>query len=229
MRMNRLIQPSMSPNIETLLQRSAEFELALHAEFPELELRLADSSPKLELVATAVIVSLEHGSVLRKAIEVGASNTGAALLRLQNEAVLKAAWLLFTATPPQVEKLAVPLESGAEQAAKGLPGYLDMLAAVQKSGPAGLTQPLMEFNQYSRHALNSFVHTGIHPLSRTKEGFPLPLAEKILKFANAHSHLAYRILAVLTGEQQRMNQVTKLYLAFADCLPMTTANETNPP
>lgn len=228
MRMNLLILPSMSPNIETLLQRSAEFELALLAEFPELELRLADSSPKLELVATAVMVSLEHGSVLRKAFEVGASNTGAALLRLQNEAVLKAAWLLFAATPPQVEKLAVPLESGAEQAAKGLPGYLDMLAAVQKYGPAGLTQPLMEFNQYSRHALNSFVHTGIHPLSRTKEGFLLPLAEKILKFANALSHLAYRILAVLTGEQQRMNQVTKLYIAFADCLPMTTANERNP-
>ena len=99
MRMNLLIQPSMSPNIETLLQRSAEFELALHAEFPELELRLADSSPKLELVATAAMVSLEHGSVLRKAFEVGASNTGAALLRLQNEAVLKAAWLLFAATP----------------------------------------------------------------------------------------------------------------------------------
>jgi len=228
MRMNLLILPSMSPNTETLLQRSAEFELALLAEFPELELRLADSGPKLELVATAAMVSLEHGSVLRKAFEIGAPNTGAALLRLQYEALLKAAWLLFAATPDQVDKLAQPLESEAEQAAKRLPGYLDMLAAVQKTGPAGLTQPLTEFNQHSRHALNSFVHTGIHPLSRTMEGFPLPLAEKILKFANALSHLAYRVLAVLTGEQQRMNQVTKLYLAFVDCLPMNTANETKP-
>jgi hypothetical protein len=215
----------MPTTIETFLRRSNELELALQAEFPEAELLLADPTPKCELVAVAAMLALEHGLVLRTAFEVGAPNSGAALLRLQYEALLRAVWLLFAATPKQVDKLTRTLDLAAEQAAKGLPGYLEMLTAVQKNGPVGLTRPLVEFNQSSRHALNSFVHTGIHSLSRGKDGFPAEVAEKILRFSNGLAHLAYRLLASLTGQQLRMDQVTALYLAFADCLPMSRGHE----
>ncbi len=212
----------MPTPIETLLIRSSEFELALQAEFPDAELSIPGATPQRELVAVAAMLALEHGLALRTAFQVGAPNAGAALLRLQYEALLRAAWLLFAATPAHVDKLTRTLDLEAEQAAKHLPGYIDMLTAVQKTGPAGLTQPLAEFNLYSRHALNSFVHTGIHPLTRFKHGFPVDVADKLLRFSNALGHLAYRLLASLTGQQLQMDRVSRLYRAFVDCLPMVS-------
>jgi hypothetical protein len=55
-------------------------------------------------------------------------NSAAAVLRMQYEGLLRAAWLLFAANPAYVEKLAMPLSLAAEKGAKNLPGNLDMLA-----------------------------------------------------------------------------------------------------
>lgn len=159
-------------DIDTLLERSAAFELAIQACFPEPGFVLAIDSPQHQLVATACVLCTEHASVLRAAFAIGLPNSGSAVLRLQYEALLRAAWLMYAATPAQVEKLSATLDFEAEQAAKKLPGYLDMMNAVTRTAPAGLSAPLAEFNQYSRHALNSFVHSGIHPLYRARTGCP---------------------------------------------------------
>lgn len=146
-------------------------------------------------------------------------NSAAAVLRLQYEAVLRAAWLLFAAGPVQVEKLTRSLDLEAEQAAKNVPGYLDMLAAIEKAAPGGLAEPMTEFNRYSRHALNSFVHAGLHPLTRVRTGFPLQQAETVLRFSAGMMHFGYRLLATLTGSQELMDRVTRTSVAFKDCLP----------
>lgn len=209
----------LNPTLVQLLQRSTEFEAALLAEFPEGVPMLAIQEPRHEVAAAAAVIAVEHACALRAAVQVGAMNSAAALLRLQYEAVLRAAWLLFAAGPGQVDKLASALDLETEQKAKNLPGYLDMLAAVEKSAPSVLAVPLVEFNRYSRHALNSFVHAGIHPLTRARTGFPQELAETVLRFSAGMLHFAYRLLAALTGSQERMNRVTRAYSAFADCLP----------
>lgn len=206
--------------INLLLERSEAFEEANLAHFTEAGFVLAVANQKHELVATACTLCIEHASVLRAAFAVAAPNSGAAVLRLQYEALLRAAWLLYAATPAHVDKLARALDLEAEQAAKNLPGYLDMLEAVVKRAPEGLAAPIAEFNQYSRHALNSFVHSGIHPLRRAREGFPLEMASTIVRFSNGLMHFAYRILASLSGSQRRMDRVTRLYEEFNDCLPM---------
>ncbi len=149
-----------------------------------------------------------------------APNSAAAVLRLQYEALLRATWLLFSASPTQVEKLSRVLDLQSEQAAKNLPGYLDMLEAVVKKAPLGLSAPLVEFNQYSRHALNSFIHGGIHPLHRTRNGFPAEMAGTLVRFSNGLAHFAYRMLASLSGSQRRMDRVTHLYENFKGCVPM---------
>lgn len=110
----------------------------------------------------------------------------------------------------------------AEQAAKKLPGCMDMLAAVVKKAPQGLSAPIAEFNQYARHALNSFVHSGIHPLQHAQEGFPLEMAVTIVRFSNGLMHFAYRMLASLSGSQQRMDRAAHLYGEFTDCVQMAT-------
>lgn len=220
----------LNPSLIRLLERSSEFEAALLAEFPEGGLVLTNQEPRHEVAAAAALIAIEHAGALRAAAQGGAMNSAAGLLRLQYEAVLRAAWLLFAASPGQVEKLTRHLDLETEQTAKNVPGYLDMLSAVEKAAPVGLAAPLVEFNQYSRHALNSFIHAGIHPLARARSGFPVALAEAVLKFSAGMMHFAYRLLAALTGSQERMNRVTRAYIAFQDCLPMApSADKTNAP
>lgn len=208
--------------MEALIDSSGMFEKAILSCFPEAGVVLAVSSPQFELVAAACTLCTEHASVLRSAFALSAPNSGSAVLRLQYESLLRGAWLLFAATPEQVEKLTTTLDLDAEQAAKKLPGYLDMLDAVVKKAPEGLAAPLVEFNQYSRHALNSFVHSGIHPLHRARHGYPMEMALTVVRFSNALMHFAYRMLANLSGSQRRMDRVTRVYADFQDCVPMAT-------
>lgn len=49
---------------------------------------------------------------------------------------------MFAATAMQVEKLASALDVEAEQGAKNLPGYSEVLNAVVRAAPEGLTAPL---------------------------------------------------------------------------------------
>ena len=209
-----------SQDLAALLKRSEEFDAAIQACFPEGGLVLAQSTERTELVAIACQLSIEHALTLRLAFAALAPNSGTAVLRLQYEALLRAAWLLFSASPTQVEKLSRVLDLQSEQAAKNLPGYLDMLEAVVKKAPLGLSAPLVEFNQYSRHALNSFIHGGIHPLHRARNGFPAEMAATLVRFSNGLAHFAYRMLASLSGSQRRMDRVTHTYASFKDCVPM---------
>lgn len=149
-----------------------------------------------------------------------APSSGSGVLRLQYEALLRASWLYFVATPAQIDKLGRNLTPEAEIAAKNLPSAGEMLAKVLEVAPVGLTAHLAEFNQYSRHALNSYVHSGIHPLRRVRDGFPDEMALTLIRFSNGLVHMAYRTLAMLMGSQRRMDKVTRLYEQFTDCCPM---------
>lgn len=209
-------------DLAALITRSEAFEQQIVACFPETGFVLAVSSKQHELAATACTLSIEHAGVLRAAFVIAAPNSGSAVLRLQYEALLRAAWLIYAATPGQLEKLARTLDLAAERAAKNLPGYMEMLDAVVKNAPAGLSAPIAEFNEYSRHALNSFVHAGIHPLTRARDGYPTAMATTNVRFSNGLMHFAYRVLAGLSGSQRRMDRVTKLYVEFQDCIPMAT-------
>lgn len=206
--------------MDSLLDRSEVFDEAALAGFPETRVVLAVSDDKHELIAVACTLCIEHGHVLRSAFALHAPGSGSALLRLQYEALLRGAWLMFAATATQIEKLANALDVEAEQAAKNLPGYSEMLSAVLRAAPEGLAAPLAEFHRHSRHALNSFVHSGIHALHRTRNGYPTDLALNVIRFSNGLSHFGYRLLASLSGSQRRMDRVTRLYQDYSDCLPM---------
>lgn len=212
-------KPSQS-DLSELLEQSTAFEAALLGHFPEHGIALAISNDRHRLAKAAGEYSLEHARVLRAALAMGAGNTAAALLRLQYEALLRGVWFIHSASQIQLDKLTMGFDAQAEQAARNLPGYLEMLTAVTKVAPAPLTSLLNEFSQHSRNALNSFVHVGLHPLHHVQHGFPAELAVQILRFSNGLMHLAYRHLAAQAGSQERMNAVTQAYAGFEACLPV---------
>ena len=213
--------------IDTLLERSEAFEEAIVACFPGAGFAHAVANQQHKLVATACTLCIEHAGVLRAAFAIAAPNSGSAILRLQYEALLRATWLPYAATPAHVDKLAQSLDLEAEQAAKNLPGYMDMLDAVVKKAPPELSAPIAEFNQYSRHALNSFVHAGIHPLRRALQGYPVEMAATVVRFSNGLMHFAYCLLAILSGSPRRVDRVTNLYRLFTDCVPMAGRGESD--
>lgn len=212
--------PTDEDPLSTILDRSEEFEDALLICFPDSGYLLAHDTEQSQLVAGACLLSIEHASVVRSAFAVAAPNSASGLMRLQYEALLRAAWLRWSANPDQIAKLASDLDPESEKAAKNLPGLMDMLARTIQVAPAGMTAHLAEFNEYSRHALNSYVHSGIHPLRRVRDGFPAEMALTLLRMSNGLMHMAYRLLADLSGSQRRMDRVTRLYREFSDCCPM---------
>lgn len=205
--------------------RSDEFEASLDAVLNPDTFTLFDDSPKLSICANACLLSLEHASSLRILFAANAPHSATGLLRLQYEALLRAAWVLYAASELQLAKLTTQLDINSEQAANNLPGPADMLKALEAKAPTGLIQPLNEFKTVAMKGLNSFVHGGIHPLTRIKEGFPEVLALQLVRNSNGLMHFGYRMLASLAGSQAMMNQMTHLYGTFADCFPPPTTNK----
>ena len=90
---------------------------------------------------------------------------------------------------------------------------------VGPSVPAAAHQMLAHFKDVSWHAMNSFVHGGIHPLRRQAEGFPVHLALQILRNSNGLLTMTGMALAVLTWDEAVAKPMRKIQPAFADCLP----------
>ena len=208
--------------MDLLLDRSRAFEDALFGVVGGIE--PIDGSPRHLVCESACLLAIEHATSVRTLFAAGLLHSGTALVRVQYEAVLRGAWVLYAANEPQVSLLSETLDLDSEHAANKLPGPGDMLSAIVRVGPAGLTQPLQEFRTMSIKALNSFVHGGIHPVRRMGDGFPIALAVNIMRTSNGLMHLSFRLLASLSGSQEQMNQATQLHEKFRDCLPTAGAS-----
>lgn len=127
-----------------------------------------------------------------------------------------------------MQKLSTTLtvESGAKSKnAKGAEDMLKELEGLLAATPTlrGLVLPLREIRVVSWAAMNSFVHGGLHPLTRTREGFPLELAVDLLKNSNGMLHMAARLLARLAPSADIVASVETAFVGFEDCLPVVTA------
>jgi hypothetical protein len=187
-----------------------------------------ESDVESDTIQAAAELSFEHAHALRTLFETGTPNSAAAMLRLQYEALLRAAWLLYGATDARLAKASAPLTTEAAQAAKNLRSAEGMLLDLERALRAtpelrGLVLPLREIRDISWQAMNSFVHAGLHALTRAKSGFPAQLAADLVKNSNAMLHIAARILARLTGSWKVTTAIEHCDLRFADCLPVTTA------
>jgi hypothetical protein len=191
----------------------------------------AAGGPRAEAAAAAAELSFEHGHAMRVLLEVGTPNSAAVLLRSQYEALLRAAWLMYAASEPHLEQLSTTLtvESGAKaKNAKGAEDMLKELEGLLSATPAlrGLVQPLREIRDVSWAAMNSFVHGGLHPLTRIRDGFPLKLAADLVKNSNGMLHMAARLRARLTPSADLVTRVETTFREFTDCLPVVTGPQT---
>lgn len=66
-------------------------------------------------------------------IALALANSAVGLMRIQFEALMRAAWLLYAAPEATIVKLLSPLTLDSEKAAKNLPGVNEMLEGLRKS------------------------------------------------------------------------------------------------
>ncbi len=212
--------------LEQLLTRSHQFSTMLAS-----HLDTADgfaSGPRAEAAVAAAELSFEHAHAMRTLFEVGTPNSAAVLLRSQYEALLRTAWLMYAASEPHMDKMATTLtaESGAKaKNAKGAEVMLKELEVLLAATPTlrGLVLPLREIRDVSWTAMNSFAHSGLHPLTRTREAFPHKLVADLIRNSSGMLHMAARLLARLTASADIVTRMETAFAGFEDCLPVVTA------
>ncbi|MCU1021012.1 hypothetical protein JAK58_08095 [Stenotrophomonas maltophilia] len=146
-----------------------------------------------------------------------------ALFRCQYEAFTRSVWIEHCALEDQIALLSRPPEAGSDE--KGLPMLSRMLEALmQVPLLANLLPHLIELKAYAWRPLNSFVHTGVHALSRSRDGFPMLLAMDVIRMSNNLSMMAGQHLAILTGIPELQKEVIRLNETYAECLLIDEEN-----
>nr|WP_230597897.1 hypothetical protein [Xanthomonas vasicola] len=143
--------------------------------------------------------------------------------RAQFEALVRAVWVLYSASDTEVACLQEELTPTSESVAARLPMASKMLLALEAvTQAADPLHAFVEFKKYSWAALNSFVHAGAHALHRLRTGFPLELVEVVVKQSNALVVMTHMQLAITTGSQDAVHWVATTADGFSDVLPSRT-------
>ncbi|WP_225923743.1 DUF6988 family protein [Pseudomonas azerbaijanorientalis] len=153
-----------------------------------------------EVAMVACDMALEHALSLRLLVRTQCYTSALAMLRLQYEALTRAVWLLYAAKDQQVESLAAALTLEAEHSAKKLPMFSQMLHEIVERAPVQASSMLMNFKDVNYHAMNSFVHSGIHPLRRHSEGYPPELIQSGIQNSNGLNVMTLQLGVILTGD-----------------------------
>ena len=210
--------------IERILTRSQELDdTIVHLLQPDDYPEYSDDAPRMGLSVTAASLSIDHARALRFLVTGGFVSSAAPLMRLQFEATTRSAWLLFAASDENVALAAAPLTIQADEAARKLPLAREMIKQLRNASanvPAAAAPAAMlgKFDDMQRHALNSFVHGGIHALRRHQDGFPMQIVRQLIECSNGLVTISAMMLAILTGDRLLMTRMNRVHVDFEDCL-----------
>lgn len=202
--------------LEQMMKRSDELYVAIIDLLNDVPVY---PSERNEAAMVACGIAFEHALGLRVLLESGCLTSAVSMLRLQFEALTRAMWLLYAASDLAVEKLTAPLTLETEKAANKLPMVSEMVEMIVKTAPPEASRMLVQFRDVSWRAMNSFVHSGIHPLLRHREGYPLPLILQIMQNSNGLLTMTGMLAAILTGDERCTKPMRKIQTDFIDCLP----------
>jgi hypothetical protein len=187
------------------------------AEF--LELPLYDASERLRASKIVCSIAFEHAESAKLLVATGNYTSAVALVRLQYEALVRSMWLLYSASDEAVSKLMSELTTESAHKANSIPMLTEMLERLNGKAPQAAIAMLQEFKEYSWKPLSSFVHGGIHAISRHSKGYPRTLLIQLLKISNGVLAMAGQLLVILSGDPRQQAKIPALQRAFSDCLP----------
>lgn len=198
------------------LAQSAELESKL-VEFLSLQAFTTEKRIKGSRILCSVVY--EHSESVKILISTGNLTSATGLVRLQYEALVRAMWLLYAASDVAVDKLMAELTNESARKANNLPMLSEMLTKLEGKAPEVAMDALNEFKQYSWKALSSYVHGGIHAISRHSKGYPVEQLIQLLKTSNGLLIMAGMMLVILSGDTNQKGKIPTLQMKFKDCLP----------
>lgn len=150
-------------------------------------------------------------------------------MRSQYESLVRGIWLLHAANDTWIEKLSesLTLES-AKHANEGLM-LSAMLSELENNGdsPELIVEELKKYRDVAWKVLNSYVHGGLHPLSRTLAGYPAELTYNVVRNSNAVVALTTQLLSILSGDPRKMEPARRFHVEYSDCLPILSEQGKN--
>jgi hypothetical protein len=202
--------------INEQLAQSAKLENKL-VEFLSLQAFTTEKRIKGSRILCSVVY--EHAESVKILISTGNLTSATGLVRLQYEALVRAMWLLYAASDVAVDKLMAELTNESAQKANKLPMLSEMLTKLEGKAPKVAMDALNEFKQYSWKALSSYVHGGIHAISRHSKGYPVEQLIQLLKTSNGLLIMAGMLLVILSGDANQKGKIPSIQMMFKDCLP----------
>jgi hypothetical protein len=131
----------------------------------------------------------------------------------------RAVWMLWGATDKKVERIMQDLSVDTANADNGLPSHVEMIKQIDGKAPAEATRMLSEFRDLTWKASSSFVHCGIHAMTRHGEGYPVQLLKQIMTNSNGLVMLSAVHLASMSGNDHVLNDITRIRDTYRDILP----------
>lgn len=178
-----------------------------------------DDSERLQISMVLCSLSFEHGHAARMLAGDGFLPSALAVHRTQFETLLRSMWVLYAANESHLAKLGVDdLNSDTEQAARGIPLAVEMMNELSKKAPANAYKPIDDFKKGGWATLNSYVHAGIHPIKRHREGYPIALLESVVRNINGLTVVSAMQAAILTGVPDLQRDVLAIGERYAFCL-----------
>ncbi|MEB0007887.1 hypothetical protein QN412_13715 [Pseudomonas sp. RTB3] len=202
--------------MDDLLNRSDELHIEILALLERVE---AFPGIRHEVALVACGMALEHALSLRLLIRTQCFTSALSLLRLQYEALTRGVWLLYAATDLQVETLSSALTIEAEHCAKKMPMFSAMLDQVIEKAPIQASRMLLNFKEVNWQAMNSFVHSGIHPLRRHAEGYPAGLVDGAIRNSNGLNIMVLQLGVILSGDPSFEGVVRAMQEKYHALLP----------
>lgn len=215
----------MDEQLQLILDESGSLHAALNACLHGVRFTL---SSRGNLTLAAGDIAIEHGESVARLLAAGNLTSAVVLLRAQFEAATRAIWLHYVATDDWVEKFLKSIPPGTQKDPNNTPGMDVMLAAIDEKAPAEVGRMLRALKDGAWAALNSYVHTGLHPMLQYHLGYPPEYAIQTIRNANGLSTMGAMIIAVLSGQSRLTKAIKEVQLSHLHCLP-PLAGDSPPP
>ena len=203
-------------DLSDLLYQSDELAAELSA---LLELPPYDKSPRILASRTLCGVSFEHSESVRILIKAGNFTSSLGMLRMQYEALAKATWALYAASETSISKLHSDLSHETAKWADKIPLLNELLVELNGKAPAQAIEQLNEFKEYSWKPLSSYIHGGIHAITRHGKGYPVELLAQAVRSSNGLQVMTGMMLVILSGDTRQQGRMPRIQQKFARCCP----------
>ncbi len=214
----------MIRSLKTMLDRSESMHRAWHDALLAHAPPHPDELPlRQRLALDASSLTLEHGQAIRMLLEKHLENAALALLRVQHEALLRAAWVAYAAEDSALQPLAGPDTDLGVKEANSLPLAGILLKQVESSDhtPPPLKRGLREFRDRVWANANSYTHAGLLPLARVGKRHAEAHLLQALYISNAHGYAASMISAEIMNPAETLPAINRIVVAHPECMVMT--------